>query len=211
MASSGNQAQKYKCPCGKSYYTVHSYYDQAGLFDEHWEMNCCRCKQRYQLSSLLKESGRGLNEAYLWAPINIFSELAIVEDQLHRAQGDMLALARELYLERWLGYFSGAKTRKDVWRRLTDGGKRAPSYRLFVRSAPRDNLEDYLQRYFHYFNVDHILEKLGVRDIRLDEMKGRIAELQTGRERAQGLLRMEGFAGRSEYRWGSSIKTDRRV
>ncbi len=197
--ASPNQQQKYKCPCGKSYYTVHSYYDKGGLFDEHWEMNCCRCKQRYQLSSFLKEAGRGMNEAYIWAPINIFSELAVIEGQLQRARDDRLFLARELCLERWLRYFSGAKTKKEIWRRLTGQGGQGSGYRLFFRTVRRNDLAEYLQGYFHYHNMDRILKKLGVRDIRLDEMGTRISRLQDRLESLRALMRMEGFAARSEY------------
>jgi uncharacterized protein YutD len=199
MASTGSQMQKYQCPCGRSYFTVKRYHDKSGQFDEHWEMNCNHCKQRYQLSSFLKETDQGINEAYLWAPINIFSELAIVEGQLHRAQNDALALARELYLERWILHCCRGQTKRDVWRNLSDDGRREPGFALFDSLVNDLNMGDYLKDYFNYLNLDYILKKLRARDLRLEEMRGRAAALQLRLERVQGLMRMEGFAGQSEY------------
>jgi len=199
MASPGNQMQKYKCPCGKSYFTVNRYHDDKGPFDEHWEMNCNQCKQCYQLSSFLKETDREINEAYLWAPINIFSELAIVECQLHEAQNDALAMARELYLERWILHCCRGQTKRDIWKNLSDDGRREPGFALFDSLVNDLNMGHYLKDYFNYLNLDYILKKLRVRDLRLDGMRSRAADLQRRLEKAQGLMRMEGFASQSEY------------
>lgn len=199
MASSGKQMQKYQCPCGKSYFTVNRYHDDQGPFDEHWEMNCNHCKQRYQLSSFLQETDQGINEAYLWAPINIFSELAIVEGQLHRAQNDALALARELYLERWILHCCRGENKRDIWKNLSDDGRREPGFALFDRLVNDLNMGDYLKDYFNYLNLDYILKKLRARDLRLEGLRSRAAGLQDRLERIQGLMRMEGFVVQSEY------------
>jgi len=199
MPASHNHLSKYKCPCGKGYYTVNHYHDDQGPFDEHWEMNCGDCKQRYQLSSFLKETGRGLSEVYFWAPINIFSELAIVEGQLQKAQNDILALARELYLEKWIIYCCRGESKKDIWRRLSDDGRREPDFELFDSLVTDLNMSEYLKDYFHYHNMEYILKKLGVRDLRLDDMNRTIARHQQRLERIQAMMRMEGFVKQSKY------------
>lgn len=199
MPASHHHALRYKCPCGKGFYTVNHYRDEQGPVDEHWEMNCTECKQRYQLSLFLKETKQGINESYVWAPINVFSELAIAEGQLKKAQDDALALARELYLEKWIMHCCKGESKKDIWRRLSDDGRREPDYALFDGLVNDLNMSEYLKDYFHFHNMEYILKKLGVRDLRLEDMRRRINGLQQKVERVQAMMRMEGFVKQSKY------------
>ena len=77
--------------------------------------------------------------------MSLFSKLAITESHLHKVQADALLLAREMYLENWMLYFSGARTKKDIWSRLTDDGKREPSHEVFDEFVNRNNLSEYLR------------------------------------------------------------------
>lgn len=198
-----NHVQKYKCPCGKSYFTVKSYHDENGLFDEHWEMACPRCEQLYQLNTHVMEKNGLLQEAYLWTPVSLFSELAIAENQLRNVQADALLLAREMYLEKWVLYFSGARTKKDIWSRLTNDGKREPSYEIFDEFVNRNNLSEYLQNYFQYHNMDYILKKVGAQDIRLQYMNHRAESIRQKMEKLKNMLRIEGFHHKIDYDLGN--------
>lgn len=197
-----NQVQKYKCPCGKSYFTVNSYHDENGLFDEHWQMGCPHCEQLYQLNTHVMEKDGQLQEAYLWTPISLFSELTITESQLHKVQADALLLAREMYLEKWMLYFSGARTKNDIWSRLTDDGKREPSYEVFDEFVNRKNLSEYLQNYFQHHNLDYILKKLNIQDIRLQYMNHRAESIRQKTEKLKNMLRLEGFHHKINYDLG---------
>jgi hypothetical protein len=193
-----NHQHKYKCPCGKGHYTVNIYNDKSGPVDEHWKMNCIHCKQSYQLSSILKKTKYGVNESYVWTPISIFGDLAFAEGQLHKAENDLMSMARELYLEKWILYFSGARTKREIWNRMTDNGQREPDFYLFDQMVYEYNLSEYLERYFQYHNLEHILKKLNVRDMRLEDMKNKIHSLEYNVDQIKKMMKIEGFVSRNE-------------
>ncbi len=199
MYNNSISEQKHQCPCGQSFFTVKKFHDRNGLFEEYWEMSCNRCKQGYQLDNFLKETENGPAEAYFWVPRNIFSDMVILEAQLHKAQKSILALAHEMYLEQWTLYCYKGKTKREIWNRLTSQGKREPGYKLFDRMATSSNMADYLKDYFNYQNMDYVLKKLNVRDSKIDYMTNMVGNIKQRLEKTQRIMRNKGFINKVQY------------
>lgn len=162
--------QKHKCPCGKNYFIIKNFNYNKGHFEECWEMNCSQCKKTYRLSSFLKETQEGFSEVYLWSPINILSDLTITEAKMRKAQGDVVALAHERYLEQWVVYCCKGKTKRGVWGRMTSEGKKEPTFSLFEKIVTNLNMADYLINYFNFQNMGYIFRKLNICDPQIEEM-----------------------------------------
>ena len=54
-----SSAIKRKCPCGQGTYTVRTFLDDWKRREEQWDMDCLKCRQKYDLcSSTNPKSGR---------------------------------------------------------------------------------------------------------------------------------------------------------
>lgn|GEM_PF-2460278 len=184
--------QKFRCPCGESYFTIKSFHDSNGPFEEHWEMKCEHCKQGYQLSSVLGETKRGPSEMYLWAPRTIHADLGLAESNLKKAQEEVLNIAHEMYLEQWILYCCKGKNKREIWKRLTSSGKKEPSFALFLKLISGLDFAGFLTNYFNYQNMDYILDKLEAKDTVLDEMKKIVMRRQSAVDRIRNTMWING-------------------
>lgn len=178
MAFKNVSKQKHHCPCGDGFYTVTKFRDTEGLFDEHWEMKCSRCREAYKLSNMPHNSNDIISEIKFWAPSKISYRLINAEENLLKAQKDVLDLAHEMYLEQWMLHCCKGKNKKELWSRITNKGEREPDFVLFNKTADSNNLSDYLKQYFNFQNLDYVLGQLSVRDAKLDELKKSVFDRQ---------------------------------
>lgn len=184
--------QKFRCPCGESYFTIKSFHDSNGPFEEHWEMKCGRCKQGYQLSSVLGETKRGPSEMYLWAPRNIHADLGLAESNLKKAQKEVLNIAHEMYLEQWILYCFKGKNKREIWNRMTSNGQKEPQFALFENLLLSLDFAEVLTNYFNYQNMDYIFDKLDITNEVLDEMKKLVMRRQRAVDRIKNMLWING-------------------
>jgi len=54
-----SRASKHKCPCGQGTYTVRTFLDDWNRSEEQWDMDCLKCRRKYDLcSSTIPKSGK---------------------------------------------------------------------------------------------------------------------------------------------------------
>lgn len=54
-----SRASKHKCPCGQGTYTVRTFLDDWNRSEEQWDMDCLKCRRKYDLySSTSLKSGK---------------------------------------------------------------------------------------------------------------------------------------------------------
>jgi len=54
-----SRASRHKCPCGQGTYTVRTFVDDWNRSEEQWDMDCLKCRRKYDLcSSTNLKSGR---------------------------------------------------------------------------------------------------------------------------------------------------------
>jgi len=184
--------QKVKCPCGESYFTIKSFHDSKGPFEEHWEMKCEYCKKGYQLSSVFGETKRGPSEMYLWTPRTIHVDLGLAESNLKKAQEEVLNIAHEMYLEQWILYCCKGKNKREIWKRVTSNGKQDPPFALFQKLISDLDFTEFLTNYFNYQNMDYILDKLEVNDTILAEMKKMVMRRQGAVDKIKNMMWING-------------------
>ena len=52
-------ASKHKCPCGQGTYTIRIFLDDWNRSEEQWDMDCIKCRRKYDLcSTTIPKSGR---------------------------------------------------------------------------------------------------------------------------------------------------------
>ncbi|CEG13797.1 conserved hypothetical protein [groundwater metagenome] len=185
--------RQYKCPCDAGTYTITSLMDDWNRSEERWEMDCTICKQKYHLYTYHYYDSGMACEAYLWVPRKSYEEMKNVEEHLERTKKEIVDLAHSRYVDKWHSYFDGAKTKKEVWRRLTNNGKKYPSLSTFYSHTKNDDLTKYIRHYFYYDNLAYILEKLGIKD---DEINKMILNVKEFEDRLNGIkeqLKKEGY------------------
>lgn len=171
------RVRKYKCPCGSGTYTVRSFMDDWNRTEESWEMDCPICKKKYQLYTYHYYDSGMMCNAYLWVPKDLYSEMEKIKERLEKSKEEVVNLARSRYMGMWLSYFSDAKTKKEVWRRLTNNGERYPSLSTFYSNIKNNNIRKYIADYFCHDNLAFILEKLRIKDADIYKKTLEIKEL----------------------------------
>ena len=183
----------HKCPCGQSTYTVVSLSDDWNRHEERWEMNCPNCKKNYEL--LQQEVFRSgfYEEVNLWVPAIPCRDVEILKKQLYAAKHEVTQIALSRYLDRWLDFFEGIKTKKNIWQILTHNGQKQPSLATFYNHIKNTSKEDYLKQWFDYNNIPEILQELEVIDEDLNQQVQRTRELADELKNAETRLRQMGF------------------
>ena len=102
-----------KCPCGSGTYTITYLIDDWNRSDEHWEMNCKICKQKYQLYTYYYIESGMTCDAHLWVSRKLYKKMKNVEEHLKRTINETVDLAHSRYMDKWRSYFDGVKTKKE--------------------------------------------------------------------------------------------------
>lgn len=156
--------EKLKCPCGKGTYTVRLLMDDWNRSEENWEMDCPICKKKYQLYEYnYHDSGLDC-KAYLWVVKKLYEEMVKDKKHLEQTKISLVNSAKTRYKDKWLFYFHDAKTKKEVWRKLTDDGNRNLNLSTFFSHTQNDDIIKYVRDYFNYNNLLFILNKLEIKD-----------------------------------------------
>jgi hypothetical protein len=182
------------CPCGKSYYTVKKYSDSKGPFEEMWEMKCGCCKNKYEVSSLFSEKKNEIIETKVWMPVKMFNDIISLESHLYASQKKTIEIAHEMFMEKWILYCFSGKNKKEIWKLLTDEGKREPEFSFFDKKVTAENIIDYLKEYFNYQNLDYILKKLKANDLKINQMRSHTEEIRNKLNATEKIIQMKGFA-----------------
>lgn len=185
--------QKYECPCHSSTYTIKYLMDDWNRSDEQWEMNCPECRQKHRLHTYYYQYKGMTCKAHRWITKEAHEKVSNIETKYNRMKDQIVALAGSRYLDKWLSYFDGAKSKKDVWRWLTDNGARYPSLSTFYAHLKNDNLEKYLRKEFDFENLQMILSKLNANDNDVNKMLKIINEVKDELDKARDKLIKAGY------------------
>ena len=184
-----------KCPCGSSTYTVRSFMGDWNRSEERWEMDCVKCKRQYCLYQYSVLDSGMTCKVFRWVRREELKKVEKIEAQLTKAKEEIVKNAKALYVDMWLSYFQDAKSKKEIWRRLTDDGKRYPSLSAFYNHTKDTDLQSYLREEFKYKSISVILQKLHVADREISR-KLRLAEqIDSELYKAKDRLIKEGYKG----------------
>lgn len=79
-----SRASKHKCPCGQGTYTIRTFLDDWKRSEEQWDMDCPKCRRKYDLcSSTIPKSGK-LLRSNRWV-----KKVDAADDGLSFLRGDM--------------------------------------------------------------------------------------------------------------------------
>lgn len=184
---------QYKCPCGLGTYTIKFFMDDWNRSEERWEMDCPTCKQNYRLYTYYYYDSGMECKSYLWVPREAYTKVENIGVQLNKAKKEVVGIATSRYMDKWLVYFQDARTKKEIWRRLTDNGKRYPSLSTFYTHTRNRSPETYLRREFHYDNVPVILQKLGIIDNEVNEKLQATRQIEGKFREGKEQLKKEGY------------------
>lgn len=165
---------KRPCPCGVGHYLVIERSDDWNRFEERWEMHCPDCVATNDLYAR-DYTRKGITATYRgWVPRSVLLELAAATAAVDEAKKCLTAYAVEAVGERWNAHFAG-KTKKTVWRELTEHGKHYPSLGTFYVHVRDADLARVLKRYLEPRDLPTVVRILGLSG---SELAMRIAEAE---------------------------------
>ena len=146
--------KSYPCPCGKGEYEVISYSDDWGSSKMGYAMLCPECKKKYVYDHTIIgwHSGDEIERGWVLKSV-------LEEEQKYRKNVE--TKAKELYYDKWRDCFADAKTKKEIWKRLTLNGKYYPSLGTFYKHTKgygREKLIESVNCYFKYSNLKQVFE-----------------------------------------------------
>ena len=165
------------CPCGIGHYTIIERTDDWGRSEERWEMQCQSCVENYGLFSFDYNRKGIVSTSRNWIPRQLSNELATMESTIEREKENLSAFAMTEFLERWKQHFKG-KTKKAIWRELTQDGARYPSLPTFYLHIRESNLEQQLARYFDYREIATVIRILQLNHPEIDRQVELIQTLE---------------------------------
>lgn len=184
---------QYKCPCGSGTFTIRFFTDDWNRTEERWEMDCPICRQNYRLYTYFHHDLEMTSSSFIWAKKEQYEDVERIGAQLTQAKEDVVKAAASSYMNEWLLYFSDARSKKEIWRRLTDNGMRYPSLSTFYAQTRHTQTASYLQREFSYNNVPIILHKLGVGEEEITERLRIARDIEAKHQKAINELMRNGF------------------
>lgn len=162
------------CPCGAGHYAVIERSDDWNRIDERWEMHCPACAPKYGLYAR-DYTHKGMAATYRgWLPRSVLQEFAAATTAVEEAKKRLTAYAVDTVGERWKTHFAG-KTKKAVWRELTEDGKHYPSLGTFYAHVCDSGLARVLERYFDPRDLSTVVRILGPSG---SELAARIVEAE---------------------------------
>jgi hypothetical protein len=184
---------KYKCPCKSSTYTITVLSDDWHRTKEQVVMDCPKCKKEYcQYDYSYPDSGMDCG-SFVWVRRKELGAVKQMETKLHKAERDVINLAQKRYLSKWLTCFKDAKSKKEIWRRLTDSGKRYPSITAFYSHIKNKGIELYLSEEFYPENIPTILKKICIVDREISNELQSVKQTEADFGKAVKRLIKEGY------------------
>jgi hypothetical protein len=169
--------------------------DDWNRSEERWEMDCIKCKKQYCLYQY-SYLDSGMNcRTFLWVRREELEKVDKIEAQLTKAKEEVVKKAKARYMDMWLSYFQDVKSKKEIWRRLTDNGKRYPSLSAFYNHTKDTTLQSYLRGEFTYESMPVILQKLHVADREISRVLRLAKQVDSGLHKAKARLVREGYNG----------------
>lgn len=184
---------QYKCPCGNSTYTIKYFMDDWNRSEEQREMDCHSCKQNYQLYTCSYFHSGMECSSCRWVPKESYKKVEDIGIQLNKTKKDIIDIATSRYLDKWLMYFQNIKTKKGIWRELTDNGKKYPSLSTFYAHTKNESLNIYLRREFTLEKVPTILQKIDIIDNEINDKLQQIKQIEDKLRKATEQLWREGY------------------
>lgn len=150
--------RRYTCPCGKGEYEEASFSDDWGRSETHRTMLCPECKERYVYDHTIIHGHPGNEIERGWV-------LKSVLDEEKKYRKNVEVKSKELYYATWQNCFANAKTKKEIWKRLTLNGKYPPSLGTFyshTQKYGKEELTSDIDRYFNYDDLKRVFEICGI-------------------------------------------------
>jgi len=185
--------QKHKCPCGRRTYTVRLLTDDWNRSDEQWNMNCSDCNRRYTLYRYSYPDSGMILQSYCWVKKKLFARMRMIQAELEKCRRNAVRLFQSRYKEKWLSRFSECKSKKTVWKLLTQNGRRYPSLPTFYSHTKNKDLEGYLIQQLTFDNLSFVLKMLSVKDNKLRERIKKATQMSRRYRTAKAQLMREGF------------------
>jgi hypothetical protein len=185
-------SKQHKCPCGLGTYTITVLIDDWNRTQQRSEMECPVCRQNYALYTYYIFEDGLPTDAQLWVLRATYESFTQLERQFSAAKEEVVDFAKSRYMDKWLDYFAEAKSKKEVWQRLTDNGAKYPSLSTFYDHVKRWGLGTYLKGEFMYENLPLILAKLLVTDDKVGKKLRATNEIAKQVENAKAQLIREG-------------------
>lgn len=183
----------YACPCGKGTYAIVIISDDWNRSEESWEMDCLDCKTNFRLYTFSHSRSGLIEDHFLWIPQLAYNELIRIKDQIETIKNDILRTAQSRHMQRWLSSFAHAKSKKEIWRTLTDNGQKYPSYSTMISHLKDSNLETFLRRQFTFDNLPFVFKILEIKDAEFDVELHGLKKLEGQFYRLNQRLQKEGF------------------
>lgn len=111
---------------------------------------------------------------YSWLSRVVLQELSIAATELAQSKEALSVYARTEFVERWNRHFNG-KTKKNVWRELTEDGKHYPSLPTFYAHVRHSTMQRELDRYFEWHTLPTVARVL---ELSRSELQSRIEHIQ---------------------------------
>ena len=155
--------------------------DDWGRLERRWEMVCSKCIDNYRLFTSYK-TRMGITEPNLrWVPKSLVDQITGLERQIDREIQRGSQYVKSLYTTGWQQYFDG-KSRKAIWRELTQDGALYPSISTFYSHARQVGIDQVLDSYLGYHNIQIVVDVLGLEDNWPDESIQAIQKLEVDKE-----------------------------
>jgi len=156
--------ENHKCPCGNGIYTVTHLMDDWNRSDETWKMNCNTCKNEYTLFQYsIFDSGMHVSQAG-WIKKSLYDKVKEIEKELHAYEEQVVQIFTDRYQNKWLQYFEGLKSKKQIWGILNTNKLSAGSLSTFYSDIKIHGIRKHLLSYLKFKNLQSISQILEVSD-----------------------------------------------
>ena len=181
------------CPCGAGSYRITTLSDDWGRTEERWEMICPTCATRFALHRYYYQDSGRTWPAFIWVKLEALRQVQDDQGDHAALKERILATARARYLDRWIQHFAHAKSRKEIWRILTNTGKCYPSLSTFYQATKGTVPRQYLTTRFTFENLTWILAQLDIQDAHIYGLLSEADRMRQTIEAQEVQLRKEGF------------------
>jgi len=156
-------------------------------------MYCASCRTHYALYTY-HHNRKGLIETYYgWLPVVFMHELTTLVTAIEDEKSQLTKYASTHYGEKWRNHFSG-KTKKTIWRELTQEGEQYPGLSTFYSHARSSSMHSLLNDYFRYREIQTVIRVLELDDGNLGAPIEHIQKLEKELEEKHSQARHQAFA-----------------
>lgn len=196
MSRELDSIKEYACPCGSGKYVVSHYSDDWNRFDETWEMTCPNCKKEYVCYTYYYYDSGMSCSSNIWVPVRLYNKYKDFETRISNRKKEILNKAKTKWLSVWIEYFKKIKSKKDIWRILTDNGKRYPSLSSFYSHTSGKPMSTYLENEFRYDSIPIILKIINKEDSDLNQQISEVNDLEKEKKEVEKEMRDKGYIDR---------------